>query len=333
MFPRAWTRFAALAGIMLFTGWIAAQAAVPETAMGPQIDQQKGYLVEEIADGLYWVTEGSYNLMFLVTREGVVVVDAPPSIGDRITAAVDEVTDQPITHVIYSHSHGDHIGAAGRIFPADVTIIAHASTALKLIEANDPLRPVPDVTFSSEYTLELGGKTLELAYPGNQHEAGNIFIYAPEQKTLMFVDVVFPGWVPFKFLALAKDVPGFLAVHDTILEYDFDTFVGGHLTRLGTREDVRVAREYAHDVFDNSLAALQSVDFMAIAQEVGFQNQWALFDAYLDAVAQSCADVTLEAWAGELGGAEAFTFSHCWTMMEAIRIDWNAVGGSAPTLD
>lgn len=333
MFRRASTRIVTLAAFVLFVGLAAAQSSLPETAMGPQIDQEKGYLVEEIADGLYWVTEGTYNLMFLVTDEGVVVVDAPPSIGERIIAAVQEVTDQPITHVVYSHSHGDHIGAAGRIFPDDVTIIAQAATAVKLIEADDPLRPVPTVTFSTEYTLELGGKTLELAYPGANHEAGNIFVYAPEQRTLMFVDVVFPGWVPFKYLALAKDVPGFVAVHDAILEYDFDTFVGGHLTRLGTREDVEVARTYVHDVFDNSVAALQSVDFMAIGQEVGFQNQWALFEAYLDAVAQHCTDATLETWAGELGGAEVFTFSHCWTMMEAIRVDWNLVGGATPTLD
>lgn len=319
--------------LLILAGHAGAQEALPETAMGPQVDPEKGYLVEEIENGLYWVTEGTYNLMFLVTDEGVVVVDAPPTIGERILAAVDEVTDQPITHVIYSHAHGDHIGAAGRIFPDDVTIIAQAATALELIEADDPLRPVPTETFATEYTLELGGQTLELAYPGPNHQAGNIFVYAPAQRTLMFVDVVFPGWVPFKFLALAKDVPGFVDVHDAILEYDFDTFVGGHLTRLGTREDAEVARDYVHDVFDNALAALQSVDFMAIGQEVGFQNQWALFEAYLDAVAQHCTDATLDTWSGELGGADVFTFSHCWTMMEAIRVDWNFVGGATPTLE
>ena len=49
-------------------------------------------------------------------QEGVIVVDAPPSIGENILAAIAEVTDEPITHVIYSHSHADHIGAAG-IYP------------------------------------------------------------------------------------------------------------------------------------------------------------------------------------------------------------------------
>ena len=50
---------------------------LPEAAKGPAIPP-KGYLVEEIRDHLYWVTDGSYNTMFLVTDKGVVVVDAPP---------------------------------------------------------------------------------------------------------------------------------------------------------------------------------------------------------------------------------------------------------------
>ena len=88
---------------------------IPESARGPTIPEE-GYLVEEIRDNLYWVTDGSYNTMFLVTDEGVVIVDAPPSIGQNYLKAIAEVTDKPITHVIYSHAHLDHIGAAG-IFP------------------------------------------------------------------------------------------------------------------------------------------------------------------------------------------------------------------------
>ena len=89
-------------------------SSIPEAAIGPTIPPEKGYLVEEIRDGLYWVTDGSYNTMFLVTDEGVVAVDAPPSIGANYIKAISEVTDKPITYVIYSHSHLDHIGAAAK---------------------------------------------------------------------------------------------------------------------------------------------------------------------------------------------------------------------------
>ena len=89
---------------------------LPSTSAGPAIDFEKGYLVEELGSGLYWVTEGVYQMMFLTTGEGVIVVDAPPSIGQNILSAIAEVTEEPITHVIYTHSHADHIAAAG-IYP------------------------------------------------------------------------------------------------------------------------------------------------------------------------------------------------------------------------
>ena len=96
------------------------QNQIPETAKGPAIPS-KGYLVEEIRDGIFWITDGAYNTMFLVTDEGVIAVDAPPTIGKNYLKAISEVTDKPITHVIYSHAHIDHIGAAG-IFPKNAVI-------------------------------------------------------------------------------------------------------------------------------------------------------------------------------------------------------------------
>jgi glyoxylase-like metal-dependent hydrolase (beta-lactamase superfamily II) len=309
-------------------------APVPASAYGPPIDPAKGYHVEEIRDGLYWLTEGAYTQMFLVTDEGVVVVDAPPTIGPKILTAISEVTNTPITHVIYSHSHADHIGAAG-LYPADATYIAHAETADQLSKAlSDPNRPMPygipsggdavplpSVTFDDKYSVEVGGQVLELEYRGANHEPGNIFIYAPMQKTLMLIDVIFPGWTPFKNLALAEDIPGYFRAHDEVLSYDFDTFIGGHLGRPGTREDVETQKKYMLDIQANAAQALQTVDFMAIGQEVGFENAWLLFDTYLDAVAQTCADLTEPNWVDRLGGVDVFTFDHCWVVAESLRID------------
>ena len=311
----------------------AEHAPVPEAAIGVQVPQDPGYAIEEIADGLYWLTEGSYTMMFLVTDEGVVVVDAPPSIGERVLAAIGDVTDQPITHVIYSHTHADHIGAAG-MYPADATYIAHQATADGLRDAMSTDRPydfgtfigggpvpLPTVTFDDSYALELGGQVLQLSYHGPNHEAGNTFVYAPAQRTLMVVDVFFPGWVPFKSLALAEDVHGFVEAHDQALEYDFEVLVAGHLNRLGTREDVEVQREYVVDVREAAAGALGSVDFMAIGGEVGFDNTWLLFDTYLNAVAQTCANEVEPQWVDRLGGVDVFTVDHCFKMMESLRID------------
>jgi glyoxylase-like metal-dependent hydrolase (beta-lactamase superfamily II) len=296
-----------------------AVAPVPEAARGPAIPET-GYLVEEIQDGLYWVTDGAYQAMFLTTGEGVILVDAPPSLGPKLAQAIADVTDEPVKYVVYSHHHADHVGAAGQ-FAETATYIGHEATAALLSRDNDPNRPVPTVTFADSYELTLGDQTLQLDYHGSNHEPGNIFIYAPKQKVLMVVDIVFPGWVPFVDLALAEDIPGFIAAHDQIPAYDFDTFIGGHLTRLGTREDVETAKEFVLDVKANAAEALQTVDFMAIAQHVGFENQWALFDAYLGAVAHTCAEATIPKWQDRLGGADVFTEGHCWAMMESLRVD------------
>ena len=111
--------------------------------------QGTDYELQEIKPGVYVVSAGGSNSMFLVTQEGVVVVDAPQAIGDKIFAAVSEVTDRPITHLIYSHAHKDHIGAANLTVTENVTIIAHNETARVLNERNDPGRPVPDMNFTT----------------------------------------------------------------------------------------------------------------------------------------------------------------------------------------
>ena len=300
---------------------------IPDAAKGPAIPA-KGYLVQEIRDHLYWVTDGSYNTMFLVTDKGVVAVDAPPSIGKNYLKAIAEVTDKPVTYVIYSHAHLDHIGAAG-IFPKNATFIAQQETAAELQRAKSVARnasmvpSIPTVTFSKNYTLQIGNQTLKLDYYGVNHLPGNIFIYAPKQKVLMLVDIIFPGWIPFPYLAIAKDTAGFIKAHDIALNnYDFDTIVAGHLTRLGTRNDVVIQKEFVSDLEKAAATANQEVLFSKIASQVGsFDNPWLIFSTYIDAINKQCEDEMLPKWQSRLGGAEIFMSTHCFTMSESGRVD------------
>ncbi len=323
------TTAALLIGGAATTGMAQAQpmemfAPVPQAAMGPMVDQQMGYLVEELGDGLYWLTEGVYHTMFLTTGEGVIIVDAPPRIGENILKAVASVTDEPITHVIYSHTHSDHIGAAG-LYPAGVTIIAQEATAAHLAAKNDANRPVPTQTFADSLTLSVGSQTLQLDYHGVNHEPGNIFIYAPKQKVLMVVDIVFPGWTPFPDLALAEDVDGYIAAHDQILGYDFDHYIGGHINRLGTRSDVEIQKEYFNDIVQAAGKANGAMDFDAAFGEAkergGENNTWAFVKILFDNIARQCADEVEAKWGDRLGGVDIFTFDHCWKISEHQRID------------
>jgi glyoxylase-like metal-dependent hydrolase (beta-lactamase superfamily II) len=305
----------------------AASMQLPEAAKGPPIPA-KGYLVQQIKGGLYWLTDGAYQTMFMVTDKGVVAVDAPPTIGNNYLKAIAEVTNKPVTYVIYSHAHIDHIGDA-RMFPKNATFIAQQETAAELQRAKSVAKnasmvpPIPTVTFTKSYTLQIGNQTLKLDYYGVNHLPGNIFIYAPKQKVLMLVDVIFPGWVPFPYLAVAKDVAGFIKAHDIALNnYDFDTLVPGHLTRLGTRNDVIVQKEFVSDLEKAAAQANQKVSFGGIAKQVGGEpNPWLIFSKYIDAVGENCVNTMLPKWENRLGGAQQFMSTHCFTMAQAGRID------------
>ena len=299
-------------------------APVPETAIGPAIDQEVGYVVEELGRGIYLVNDGIYQMMFLTTGEGVIAVDAPQPTGKKILAAISSVTDEPITHVIYSHTHKDHIGAAS-IYPKDAIIIAHEDTKAHLAAKNDPDRPVPTQSFTDSLTLKVGSQTLQLDYHGLNHSPGNIYIYPPEQKVMMLIDIVFPGWVPFEDLAQAESVGGFLAAHDVALGYDFTHFIGGHVARHGTREDVETQKDYLADIVQAAGKANGAMDIGAAFGEAsnrgGQNNTWAIFTILFDNIARQCADEVEEKWGGRLAGADISTFGHCMKISVHQRID------------
>ena len=139
----------------------------------------------------------------------------------------------------------------------------------------------------------------------------------------MLVDIIFPGWIPFPYLAIAKDIAGFIEAHDIALnDYDFDTFVGGHLTRFGTSNDVIVQKEFISDLEKAAQKANNEVLFSNIAQEVGrFDNPWLLFSRYIDAINEKCAQYMLPKWENRLGGAREFMSTHCFTMTSAGRVE------------
>src|SRR5207244_9350991 len=83
-------------------------APVPRSALGPALNNQ-GYFVGRVERNLYWVTDGVYQSAFLTTRDGVVVFDAPPSIGGHLRRAVDELADAnglpgTVPRFVYSHT-------------------------------------------------------------------------------------------------------------------------------------------------------------------------------------------------------------------------------------
>lgn len=313
-------------------------------------------------DDVYYLTDGNYQTLAILHSygQGIILVDAPEPLPfsnpspdpnfnvppyDIVTVLEDKFPGVPVTHMIYSHGHTDHIGGAKKIkdrWPS-AKIISHILTRKLLKKINDPRRPAPRLrnTFLNKRTLRIGGQKIELHYFGNIHQAGNTYIYLPRKKVLMVVDVVYPGWVPFRRLALSENIRGWLKGHDTILKFDFKTLVPGHLTILGDDEAPSGISAKQHVIWakqynDEIAAAINAGyrDISTLFEGVGVVGgvlgnpfataaKWALFSAFYDASTQRCVEALKNStsdWKGKLAGEETFNFSNCEAYFVAARL-------------
>jgi glyoxylase-like metal-dependent hydrolase (beta-lactamase superfamily II) len=301
---------------------------VPPSALGPALNDQ-GYYVGRVERNLFWVTDGTYQSAFLVTDEGVVLFDAPPTIGHNLRRAVDEIAKSEgvtnkVTHLVYSHHHADHGGAAN-LFGDDVVRIGHEETRRLLIRDNDPTRPAPEVTFADTHTLKVAGDRVDLAFHGPNHSPDNIFIHFPDHDAMMLIDIVNSGWVPIYNLNLSEDAPGYIAAPEQALAYPWTHYIGGHLGRLGTRDDVALHQQYIQDIVDSSYAALGAVDPTKYYVKYG-ANVWAAVKGYLDEVTAAAAEPVIAKYTGVLASADVkeFTYSTTFTIMQSMRLDLGA---------
>ncbi|MGD0240463.1 MAG: MBL fold metallo-hydrolase [Streptosporangiaceae bacterium] len=309
-------------------------APVPAIAKGAPLNEH-GYHVWQVERNLYAVTDNVYMSAFLTTPDGVVIFDAPPNIGHNIRRAVDETTaanglTNQVTHLVYSHHHCDHQGASS-LFGGDIVRIGHEETRRLLLRDDDPARPVPDVTFSDRYTLEVGGERVELAWHGPNHSPDNIYIHFPDHDTLMFIDVVNAGWIPIYNLNLSDDVIGYTGAPAIALDYPWTHLISGHLGRVATREDVAMHQQYIADIEASSREALASVNPGPLFGHYG-ENVWAGVSAYLDAVTEHAAAPVIAKYTGVLGGAdiEIYTRTTTFAIMQSIRLDRGPSGPIHP---
>jgi glyoxylase-like metal-dependent hydrolase (beta-lactamase superfamily II) len=298
-------------------------APVPRSALGPALNEQ-GYYVGRVERNLYWITDGTYQSAFLTTPDGVVLFDAPPTIGHNIQRAVDVVAgangvSNEVTHLIYSHHHADHAGASS-LFDRNIARIGHEETRNLLLRDDDPARPAPEETFQDRRTLEIGGERIELAWHGSNHSPDNIIIHLPDHDTLMLVDIVNPGWAPVYQSNLTEDVQGYIKVADTALSHPWKHFIGGHMGKLGTRDDVALHQRYMADIVDASRTAIDTVDPTPYFVRYG-ENTWAALRGYLDAVTAAAAEPVIAKYTGVLAAADVFTASTTFHVMQSLRLD------------
>jgi glyoxylase-like metal-dependent hydrolase (beta-lactamase superfamily II) len=299
------------------------RAPIRRPVSGPVVNEQ-GYYVGRVQGNLYWVTDGTYQCAFLTTPDGVVLFDAPPSIGHNIQSAVNEIAaatrvSNEVTHLIYSHHHADHAGASS-LFGRSTTRIGHAETRRLLLRDDDPARPAPEETFQTRRSVEIGGERIELAWHGANHSPDNIFTHLPDHDALMLVDIINPGSAAVCQSDLANDIPGYIEAADNALTYPWKHFIGGHAGRLGTRQDTATHRQYMADIADSSRKALDTVDPAPYFVKYG-ENAWAATRDYLDAVTAAAAAPVIEKYTGVLAAADVFTAGTTFQVMQSIRLD------------
>jgi len=236
------------------------------------------------------------------------------------------VTDKPIKMLVYSHAHKDHIGGSAAFKNIkSLQIVALDTVSDFLKEMKDPNRLLPNVTFKTEKTLTLGGQTVELTRHDYHSSEGDLFIYIPQAKFLMAVDCVTPGYAPFQGFDITANFHEYLKVFDQLLAYSFDTFVGGHLTSIGTKEDVEMTKEFTMDVYNTVKRVHNNMDQAAVtgeaAKTIGTDNEFLLFKVLLDKATNDSVKELQPRWINRLAGVDVWLPSHVRTALIYVRWD------------
>lgn len=219
--------------------------AQPPAPAGPNVAE-----IEKVKDNLYLIKGGGGNTAAYVTAGGVVLVDTKlANWGQAILDKVKTVTDKPVTHIINTHTHGDHVGS-NDFFPASVEVVAQENTDAnmkKLPAFADPAKKhgLADKTFKDRMTLLGGADAIDLFYFGPGHTNGDAFVVFRNAKTVHAGDIFARKGTPL--LDMNNGGSG-VKIGDTLAAAaagikDVDTVITGHST-LMTMADLSEFSEF-----------------------------------------------------------------------------------------
>ncbi|MDD2917591.1 MAG: MBL fold metallo-hydrolase [Rhodoferax sp.] len=202
------------------------------------------------------------NAGFVVTPKGVVMIDAlgSPALAERLVAEIKKVTPLPITHVLVTHYHADHIYGLQVFKALGAKIVAHRATLIYLNSDTARLRMEasraqlfpwiddktylvePDTWLDGDQDLLLGGMLFQARIVGPAHTPEDMAFYLPSEKVLFAGDLVFRSRIPFVGQA---DSRHWITALDQLLTFDTQVIVPGHGPLSGdARHDMQQTREY-----------------------------------------------------------------------------------------
>jgi cyclase len=196
----------------------------------------------KVADNLYMIPGAGGNTAVFVAANGVVLVDTKnPNNGPGILDQVKKVTNKPVTHIINTHTHGDHTGS-NQFFPANVEIVTHENTKVNMERMDafkDPANKhgLPDRTYKDRMTLLTGNDVIDLYYFGRAHTNGDTFVVFRNARTMHTGDAFANKGQPF--IDAGNGGSG-IAYPDTLAKAaatikNVDTIINGHITMGPTK--------------------------------------------------------------------------------------------------
>jgi glyoxylase-like metal-dependent hydrolase (beta-lactamase superfamily II) len=248
--------------VTLFFTAVAAQAENGPVFKAQQVSASTWYVEGLSALGTPANQNFISNAAFVITPAGVVVIDAlgSPALAVRLLAEIKKVTPIPVTHVLVTHYHADHIYGLQTMKAAGAKILAHeaarvylnSDTArLRLEASRQELAPwvneetvlvAADEWISNDRSITIGGVTFEIKRVGPSHTPEDIAIYLPKEKVLFAGDLVFRSRIPYVGQA---DSRHWILALDQLLAFDTQVIVPGHgaISRQA-RNDMQLTRNY-----------------------------------------------------------------------------------------
>lgn len=230
--------------------------------------------LDPVAGDVYLMRNNFHNSLVVLTDAGVVRVDPiNADAGAWLNTELGTVTDQAVTHLIYSHSHQDH--ASGGSAHPGAQAIAHEN-APDMIDDTAVTMRVGD-----SGTLDVGGKTFEMTYLGAGHGEDMIVTVVRPENVAFIVDVAAPNRLPFRNFGGANidDWMGQIKVAQGL---DFEIFAPGH-GAVGVKSDLDGALAYLEDLKAGVLDGLKAgktVEQISAELTLDGYKGWGQYDSW-----------------------------------------------------
>ena len=242
----------------------AASVAVRAFQQPPQQQGPMVVEVDKVKDNLYVLKGGGGNTAVFITANGVVVVDAKnPGWGKPILDKVKELTPKPITTLINTHTHADHV--SGNVeFPATVEVVTQENTKANMekmdIFKQNNGRGMARKTFKDKMTLMNGADQIDLYYFGPGHTNGDAIVVFPALRTAHIGDLFASKSLP---LVDADNGGSVLHYPETLNKVlggikNVDTLINGHMPATTTWADLKTFAEFNQDFLTWAQGALKS---------------------------------------------------------------------------